>query len=65
MKPDWKDAPEWSNWVAMDADGTWYWFETKPRICSDEGLWEPNIGELVKCFNIKAWTETLEQRPEQ
>jgi len=65
MKPDWEDAPEWANWVTMDADGAWYWFETKPSICSDEGIWVQNIGEVEKCFNIKAWTETLEQRPEQ
>lgn len=28
--PDWKDAPEWAQWLACDADGTWYWFEDRP-----------------------------------
>lgn len=30
MKPDWKDAPEWANWLAMDEDGYWYWYELEP-----------------------------------
>lgn len=30
MKPDWKDAPEWARWLAMDADGDWFWFEDRP-----------------------------------
>lgn len=30
MKPDWKDAPEWAKWVAMDDDGDWYWYEEEP-----------------------------------
>ena len=30
MKPDWKDAPEWADWLAMDDDGAWFWFEYEP-----------------------------------
>lgn len=29
-KPDWKDAPEWAQWLAMDEDRVWWWFENKP-----------------------------------
>ena len=25
MKPDWKDAPEWANYLVLDEDGEWYW----------------------------------------
>lgn len=32
MKPDWKDAPDWANWLAMDADGEWWWYERKPEF---------------------------------
>lgn len=35
MKPDWKDAPEWAKWLAMDADGHWYWFEGEPKLRED------------------------------
>lgn len=24
-KPDWKDAPEWANWLAQDGEGQWIW----------------------------------------
>ena len=30
MKPDWKDAPEWANYLAMDEDGYWCWYLRKP-----------------------------------
>lgn len=30
MKPDWKDAPEWAQWLAMDEDGSWGWYSHKP-----------------------------------
>lgn len=33
MKPDWSDAPEWANYLAMDNNGDWYWYEEKPEIC--------------------------------
>jgi hypothetical protein len=25
--PNWKDAPDWANWLAQDGDGSWYWYE--------------------------------------
>lgn len=30
MKPKWEDAPHDAQWLAMDADGTWHFFETEP-----------------------------------
>ncbi len=30
MKPSWKDAPDWANWLAMDSVGTWFWYESRP-----------------------------------
>ena len=32
MKPDWKDAPEWAMWLAMDEDGEWWWYEDEPFL---------------------------------
>ncbi len=29
-KPDWKAAPEWASYLAMDADGRWFWYEYAP-----------------------------------
>lgn len=36
MKPDWKDAPEWANWLAMDSSGKWYWWEYEPEFTGEE-----------------------------
>lgn len=42
-KPDWKDAPEWAEWLAQDADGAWWWFQNEPeqRGGGEDGRWHP------------------------
>lgn len=64
MKPDWKDAPEWANFLAMDADGDWYWYMAKPQIeCPTDSYWA-NVGRYQKAgHTINPWQETLERRP--
>jgi hypothetical protein len=68
--PDWKDAPEWATCKAMDADGIWNWYSSKPyiedgihewmlRICDDKYQLIPNHPP-----SDKPWAETLEARPE-
>jgi hypothetical protein len=66
MKPDWSDAPEWAEWVAMDDDGEWAWFEKKPKISN--GMWRPENPidkEITACFEIldKKIGTILERRP--
>ena len=73
MKPDWKDAPEWANWLAMYEDGTWFWFKDEPYESADCGLlggcWDPidwpgvmeKAGETPHDFCI--WWQSLEKRP--
>lgn len=39
MKPDWKDAPEWANWLAMDGDGRWNWYNCEPIWDSELQIW--------------------------
>lgn len=61
MKPDWKDAPSWANWMAMDEDGQWFWFENKP--VRDDGCWW-QIGKYESaCVYSYAWKESVEARP--
>lgn len=64
MKPAWKDAPEWAEWLAMDADGTWSWFASLPFIL--DGEWMPAPKTL--CRTAKEpdldWRDTLQVRPE-
>ena len=67
-KPDWKDAPEWAMWWAMDEDGDCFWYERQPisgefswyhRGEEVRGEWEeaPPMSDDVN------WKETLEPRP--
>ena len=60
MKPDWKDAPEWANYLAMDSDGGWFWYEHEPIVRGD--CWVVTKG--LSCYAGKwYWTETKEARP--
>jgi hypothetical protein len=63
MKPDWNDAPEWANYVAMDADGEWYWFAKEPL--RDALDWQPSGGqcELANTVADVYWIYTKESRP--
>jgi len=60
MKPDWKDAPEWANWIAKDKDGEWRAFENEPTPDESEGYHRPNGG---KHQVIVHWTVSKERRP--
>jgi len=64
MKPSWDDAPEWANWLAQDEDGSWWWYEDKPKLNLD--IWW-GCDRMMPVFGKKEftpnWRETLEQRP--
>lgn len=64
-KPDWKDAPEWANYLAMDENGQWFWFENKPADQDD--YWEAIYGgaweEAIPDSRPSEWKQTLERRP--
>ena len=63
MKPDWKDAPEWANWMAMDDDGTWFWFENKPK--KESWGFRDSGGEYhIALEAVHDWKNSLEQKPE-
>ena len=61
MKPEWKDAPEWANYLAMDSDGEWFWYESPPGI----GLkcWRVSEGACSNAGTEQHWRETKEARP--
>lgn len=63
-KPSWDDAPEWANWLAMDADGTWFWFEDEP-ISIFAGFIPQGINSGIarrQRAGKTHFTETLEKR---
>ena len=37
MIPDFTNAPEWANYVAMDEDGRWYWHAQMPALAQVGG----------------------------
>lgn len=61
MKPDWKDAPDWANYLAMDDDGEWLWHEERPvpRI----NFWVSGGRNCLAGYG-QVWYRTLENRPE-
>lgn len=65
-QPDWSQAPSWTNWWAMDADGDCYWFENKPEMKSV--AWLPLNASKVneaKSFDYQGnWKESLRKRPQ-
>lgn len=61
MKPSWADAPEWANWLAMDEDGEWYWFENEPY--RSDNAWCTGGKWQLACYGVD-WMESLERRPE-
>jgi hypothetical protein len=70
MKPNWQDAPEWAQWLAMDNHGgaEWYYYETKPEPKSTYWL-QSGSGKckiaLLSDDCALHWKETLEPRPQR
>lgn len=66
-KPDWKDAPDWANWLAQDADGEWFWWKAKPKISGGQ-FWMPSrypatYARALRSDPNQGWKDTLESRP--
>lgn len=66
-KPDWKDAPDWANWLAQEADGQWWWFEHPVEWCSDGWAWvnTSQQGRFRKVGDPPDCQDTLESRPQK
>lgn len=66
----WSRAPNWAEWVAMDKDGRWYWYENEPRPAHSG--WIPTLklaSTVVEVgFEVATmeddWTRTLSRRPQ-
>jgi hypothetical protein len=66
-KPDWKDAPDWAQYLAQDNNDGWWWFEKEPDKSKDVEAWDiciPFGGKYQKAAYNTNWLETLESRPE-
>jgi len=69
---DWRDDIPWEyikgDWVARDKDGSWYSFETRPRIFELQQVWDYGIKWCLCGVKMPAgpddWREAIAQRPE-
>lgn len=63
MKPDWKDAPRWANYLAMDESKRWTWFGEEPYKGSS--CWLPRgMMQYVEPLSSE-WGSTLEEKPKK
>ena len=62
MKPNWKDATEWADWVVMDAAGDWIWHECEPLDGIDVDHTWTSSGRK-KYSGTHQWVTTKEKRP--
>ena len=59
-RPDWKDAPEWAQWVAQDDDGSWVWYAEEPECYY--GVWDTD-GQFEEATPAMVHDTILESRP--
>jgi hypothetical protein len=67
-KPDWKDAPEWAQWLAQNNVGVWWWYPSGdvPMIyggCFANNSMKDRAVMATQGKVIGDWRNTLEQRP--
>ncbi|UYC12857.1 hypothetical protein [Xanthomonas sp. CFBP 8445] len=66
--PSWEAAPAWANFLAMDADGKWCWYENRPyqdNHASDQdyGMWDTEEGRRQAAITVHGWQDSLQQKP--
>lgn len=65
MQIDWSKAPDWAQFVAMDADGRWHWYECEPDSEFRDGEWMVDDFRYEKASveRTPTWKDTLQRRP--
>lgn len=61
MKPSWKNAPEWANYLVRGSDGLYWWHENKPikGVCA----FYPAVDSRTQlASDYDEYTLTLEKR---
>lgn len=56
--------PDWVQWLAQDADGTWWGYEAEP-LQRDGGWYENEVGRYVRLAQgdpNPRWQQTLSRR---
>ena len=69
--PEWSEAPEWAEWLAIDNNGEWYWYERQISADDMRGAWDYGSG-LSGAIRSAAyssddgrpdWRSSLQPRP--
>lgn len=65
--PDWRSAPPEAQFCAMDSDGQWGWYTSRPYTDSFTGYegWDADTGviEIRGLAFYPNWKDTLQERP--
>lgn len=61
-KPTWENAPAWANWLAMDRDGYWFWYENEPYPKGGSFRSHGRIS-MAQTNERASWASTKEGRP--
>jgi hypothetical protein len=59
------DLPDWVEWLAQDADGTWWAYEAEPNQ-QDRGWYENEVGRILRVAKTappEDWQMMLLKRP--
>lgn len=59
--PDWKRAPAWAKFVAMDSSGAWWWYEERPVLAEGIGIWTAG-GTRTEAVKFPGWPASLSAR---
>lgn len=67
-KPKWKNAPDWAEAAAQNADGWWFWYRRKPFITQEgetEGKWsyEGICMRIFRGLPNESWKTTVNEKP--
>ncbi|MCW8930688.1 MAG: hypothetical protein OQL19_10665 [Gammaproteobacteria bacterium] len=55
------NQPNWVNWKAQDANGSWWGFEVEP-LQNHQGWYENEVGQYIKLYDDipnPEWQNTL------
>jgi len=63
MRPDLSQCkvPDWVNWLAQDADGTWWGYEVEPHQ-HEKGWYENELGRFIRLASTSGghqWRQNL------
>ena len=61
---DWSSAPPWANFLALNADGEWYWFENEPTLTIgiDTHPTRAVTGRCMVATDAPHWTALVMER---